>query len=652
MRMIKMATPDHLVIAIIIMLMIVRFKPKSVVRVHHAVARLAAAVAVHAAAAAVALHVGVVHAHLRHVAPAAALQHAAAVRILRQRLQRHLPLHAHAQVRGGRRGGARPVLLLLLHRQHLLLLHRHRHLRLRLLVHGRRLPPHALLVRHLRLHLRRHLRLVHRHLARLLPVLRWHCHRLHRRGGHLLHLAVLLQLLHRRHLHLALLHVARMHCDAALLLLLVLLVLRVLRLPLRRLLVVLLVAQLRLRRLVVKLGKVLVLQRVERRDALAGLVHQHALQQVQAQRVQHGQRAGQRLRAPLGEVVLEVRELAHVGPRGLVGGAQHAEDVEDLVDLAVAGEERAAADHLRKDAADGPDVNGRGVVLGAQEDLGRAVPQRDHQLRHRRRRDAAFVALVLRVLPGQPKVAHLELPPVVVQDVGGLQISVQDPVLMQVRHAREQLEHELLRLRHRKRLLHLVVHAVLEVVLHVLHHHVHLIAALANDHLRDVDDVGVVELHKNVNLADGGLGEALLEGLLHHLDALQRAYLLGFDVPRLVHHTIRALRDLADALVEEHAAALLQHVHRPPDGRDVRLPDVAVTAAAVLLVQVLQLLVVERLHRGLLVLRHRGRRARLLHLLVVHVHPPRRLARRRPRGRPRRALLAVAVAAALRGLAL
>ena len=32
------------------------------------------------------------------------------------------------------------------------------------------------------------------------------------------------------------------------------------------------------------------------------------------------------------------------------------------------------AHHLCEDAADAPDVDGRGVVLGAEEDLGRAVP--------------------------------------------------------------------------------------------------------------------------------------------------------------------------------------------------------------------------------------------------------------------------------------
>ena len=45
-------------------------------------------------------------------------------------------------------------------------------------------------------------------------------------------------------------------------------------------------------------------------------------------------------------------------------------------------EEDAAAEELAEDAADGPHVDGVGVVLGAHEDLGRAVVLRHHLLRH------------------------------------------------------------------------------------------------------------------------------------------------------------------------------------------------------------------------------------------------------------------------------
>lgn len=58
----------------------------------------------------------------------------------------------------------------------------------------------------------------------------------------------------------------------------------------------------------------------------------------------------------------------------------------------VAGEEGLLVDHLSKDAADAPQVHGRGVVLHAQQDLGRAVPQRDHLCRREKkgRRESEF----------------------------------------------------------------------------------------------------------------------------------------------------------------------------------------------------------------------------------------------------------------------
>ena len=77
---------------------------------------------------------------------------------------------------------------------------------------------------------------------------------------------------------------------------------------------------------------------------------------------------------------LEVGEVADARPHLLVRGAEVAEHAEQLVDLAVAGEERAAIDHLSEDAADGPDVDGSGVVFRAEEDFGSAIPQR-HDLR-------------------------------------------------------------------------------------------------------------------------------------------------------------------------------------------------------------------------------------------------------------------------------
>ena len=54
------------------------------------------------------------------------------------------------------------------------------------------------------------------------------------------------------------------------------------------------------------------------------------------------------------------------------------------------------------------------------------------------------------ILAGQPKVTDLEVPLVVVQDVGGFQVSVNDPVVVQVGHTGNQLPHQCLDLQVRK----------------------------------------------------------------------------------------------------------------------------------------------------------------------------------------------------------
>ena len=61
--------------------------------------------------------------------------------------------------------------------------------------------------------------------------------------------------------------------------------------------------------------------------------------------------------------------------------------VQLVVDVPDAGEARLSVVHLDEDAPDAPDVE-RGVVVGgAEEDVGRPVPQRHHLVRVRVGRD-------------------------------------------------------------------------------------------------------------------------------------------------------------------------------------------------------------------------------------------------------------------------
>ena len=86
-----------------------------------------------------------------------------------------------------------------------------------------------------------------------------------------------------------------------------------------------------------------------------------------------------------------LRLVDKTGP-ALLGG--HAEDLDDLLQLVplerhrllpvhlglLALEDRTEAEELGEDAAHGPHVNGRGVVLASQQELRRAVPDGDHHL--------------------------------------------------------------------------------------------------------------------------------------------------------------------------------------------------------------------------------------------------------------------------------
>lgn len=72
----------------------------------------------------------------------------------------------------------------------------------------------------------------------------------------------------------------------------------------------------------------------------------------------------------LGDGVLG--EGGDAGPVVVVGCADGLADEADLVELVVAGHVGGAGDELGEDGADGPDVDGAAVVLGAEEELGGA----------------------------------------------------------------------------------------------------------------------------------------------------------------------------------------------------------------------------------------------------------------------------------------
>ena len=181
-----------------------------------------------------------------------------------------------------------------------------------------------------------------------------------------------------------------------------------------------------------------------RADPARRIIHEQTLQQIQPLLTKHLNpiRVHQlvvRLALPLGETRLEVREGRDAGPLRLGGRAEDAEDLEDLVDLAVAREERLARRHLRVDAADTPHVDARAVLPAAEQDLRRAVPERDDLVGVGAEGHAEG--------PREPEVGEFEVAFFVDEEVLGFEVAVQHAVGVAVARSFEQLVGEFLDLR-------------------------------------------------------------------------------------------------------------------------------------------------------------------------------------------------------------
>ncbi|GIX64311.1 sphingomyelin phosphodiesterase [Babesia caballi] len=303
--------------------------------------------------------------------------------------------------------------------------------------------------------------------------------------------------------------------------------------------------------------EVRVLKRVLRRYAPTGVQSEHLHEQVQPQ-LRHvapvvGTHAVLEIRVEVGLVllqrqfpVLQQRQLRvrRPGVRGRSAAAP--EDPVQRVHVVGAHEERLPADDLREYAPHRPHVHRLRVLLLPQEELRRPVPVRDDVLR--------VVFYRVPELARHAEVAYLEHPAVVVQDVGGLQVPVQHPVRVHVRHAQQQLAQQALALRERELRLSLVQQR-LELVLHVLHDHVEVVPRLVGHHLLHAEDVGVLELEQDRYLPQVAYWEALLPVRVVELDVLERHDFPGLLVQRPVDSPVRALRYLIEALVVFHAAA-------------------------------------------------------------------------------------------------
>jgi len=169
-----------------------------------------------------------------------------------------------------------------------------------------------------------------------------------------------------------------------------------------------------------------------RADPAGRVIHQQTPQQIQALIAKNFDAIVVHdllitLALPLGKAGLEIWEAGDAGPINLGGRAQDAEDLEDLIDFAVAGEKGFTGGHLGEDATHTPHVDACTVLPAAEQDLRGAVPKRDDLVGVGAKRHAEG--------PRQPEVGELEVAFLVDEEVLWLQVAVQDAVGVAIAHA-------------------------------------------------------------------------------------------------------------------------------------------------------------------------------------------------------------------------
>mmetsp|Transcript_42244 Transcript_42244/g.90136 ORF Transcript_42244/g.90136 Transcript_42244/m.90136 type:complete len:270 (+) Transcript_42244:701-1510(+) len=244
------------------------------------------------------------------------------------------------------------------------------------------------------------------------------------------------------------------------------------------------------------------------------------------------------------------------------------------MEVVPAGEERLAPDHLGEDAAAGPHVDGGGVGLVLDEQLGRAVPARDDVLGER-------LVLGLGVWEdgaSKAEVADLQVAVLVHEEVARLEVAMQHVRRVDGVDTTQDLVEEVLEVLVGERLLR--VDDVVQVGVHQLRDEVHVLpAVLATRRWQDVHQakhVVVLEVAQDLNLAEEPFAvDGVLEGLGYLLD---RHWLGSLDVAAgrdqpvcpLPHHLahrilrrhfeVHAADIIALCAVRSHLELLLLHV--------------------------------------------------------------------------------------------
>ena len=229
---------------------------------------------------------------------------------------------------------------------------------------------------------------------------------------------------------------------------------------------------------------------------------------------------------------LELGQLVHSRPVVLGGCAQRPKYLPQLI-VHVAAREQGSprVRNLGEYASGRPRVDGGRVVLGAEEHVGRPVPQGDHFGAEAVDWDAEGA--------GQAEVGQLQLVVLVDQKVLRLEVAVENVLAVAEVQPLHQLVHERLSglVRYGSPAL---VKVLLQVHLAVLEHQGHL--PLSVQHVVQPHHVLVLQLLQDADFPEGGRRHSLVVVVQLHL--LQRHDLAALVVLRLEHRAVRSLSDL------------------------------------------------------------------------------------------------------------
>jgi len=250
------------------------------------------------------------------------------------------------------------------------------------------------------------------------------------------------------------------------------------------------------------------------------------------------------------------------------------EDLEDLINLRITGEEGLPRAHFSENAPHRPHVNAGRILTTAEQDLRGAVPEGDDLVGVGAKGDAEGA--------GETEIGELEVSILVNKKVLGLEVAVKNTVGVAVADAVAELPHELLDDRWaeaeagevlggavRESLATAAIldgeglHVLLEVEVEELEDEVELVAVGVDD-IEEADDVWVLELLEEGDLANGGGGDAFIFGLETNLLQGNDAAAIE-EVAGLVDDTVGTCRVIVSkscAMCQGRSGATVAHLHR------------------------------------------------------------------------------------------